>query len=78
MARARTKSEKVGYSLRVKEKDDTGKEVWRGVGYIFKTRFEAKTFHSKRFSHLPTYTIQGVRVNVEPVKAPLGRTENEK
>lgn len=77
MAKARAKKARFGHSLQVNDSGAKGADNWRRVGFNFPTRAAAFAYVQQKHSHTKKYLIKGIRLNVEPLKAPTGRTELE-
>lgn len=60
------KMKKFGYALFIQSKNKGGKTTNRRVGTLFNNSGEAATYRLKYHAHEEFYSIQAVRVNVEP------------
>lgn len=67
MARQAPKSKHVGFKLMISREE--GKPgTWERVGFLFKTRFEAESFHWRYYRDLPR-RVAGITLSVVPVES---------
>lgn len=57
-----------GYFLHVNLEGKVGSKYWEKRGFLFNTRLEADNYRKKFCSHVGKYRIEGVYMNIEPIR----------
>lgn len=58
----------MGYVLFINPTGTKGSKNWTKVGHLFNTSHEASEYRKHKFEHVKYWSVEGVRVNIEPVK----------
>lgn len=61
------KLKKFGYALFIRRKTGALTSSMQRVGFLFNSSLEASKYREERYPNESDYTIQAVRVNVEPI-----------
>jgi hypothetical protein len=67
--RTHQKSERYGYKAEVNRSGKPGKINWERVGFLFGSSQEAKDYLDRKYPNVSNWSVEGVRLNVEPVVA---------
>lgn len=78
MAKAKQKTQKIGFEVQINRTGDKGAKNWEGVGWIFTTKHEAQSWLNKHHSTIKVARILGVKANVEPVQPPTRNDSQER
>ena len=71
MAKRKNVVKHFGFRLRVNHENKIGSKFWKTVGFVFASKTEADAYRKKHFPQTKAI-IEGVRLNIEPVKVEKG------
>ncbi len=75
MAKAKQKTKKMGYRLKINRTGAPGAKNWEQVGFLFPTTYAANKFRRDSYPQVKAAIVEGVRINTEPVTFRSGSSE---